>query len=131
MSSSNSSVATGPPCMISAASLTSQPGSTAASNPRTPESSSGGSTASGPDAERLLCRMGTESGPSCTKVVGGCPVPADLWGSAGWVCTRGSKGAITVATRTTYHVVPDANSWKVEAEGEDYTDLVDDKDRAV
>jgi hypothetical protein len=44
---------------------------------------------------------------------------------------EGSKGAITVATRTTYHVVPDANSWKVEAEGENYTDLVDNKDRAV
>lgn len=37
-----------------------------------------------------------------------------------------------MAKRTVYHVVPDANSWKVEREGSSSTEiLVDNKDNAV
>jgi hypothetical protein len=37
-----------------------------------------------------------------------------------------------MAQRTTFHVVPDANSWKVKNEEDaTYDALVDDKDRAV
>ena len=37
-----------------------------------------------------------------------------------------------MANRTVYHVVPDANSWKVELEGSNSTEiLVDNKDNAV
>ena len=37
-----------------------------------------------------------------------------------------------MANRTVYHVVPDANSWKVEREGSNATEiLVDNKDNAV